>query len=110
MKFTNTVTINRQPAEVFAFLAHFENVPLWNYAGRAHLPRVASTDPPLNLLPASRLPQLVGSAARGAAGVRCVQRDVADVGCGRCAGHRARASSLNALAGRSGGEMLVASS
>lgn len=32
MKFTNTVTINRQPAEVFAFLAHFENVPLWNYA------------------------------------------------------------------------------
>jgi uncharacterized protein YndB with AHSA1/START domain len=32
MKFTNTITINRQPAEVFAFLAHFENVPLWNYA------------------------------------------------------------------------------
>ena len=32
MKFTNTVTINRPPAEVFAFLAHFENVPLWNYA------------------------------------------------------------------------------
>ncbi len=32
MKFTNTVTISRQPAEVFAFLAHFENVPLWNHA------------------------------------------------------------------------------
>ena len=32
MKFTNTITINRRPAEVFAFLAHFENVPLWNYA------------------------------------------------------------------------------
>ena len=32
MKFTNAITINRPPAEVFAFLAHFENVPLWNYA------------------------------------------------------------------------------
>ena len=32
MKFTNTITINRQPAEVFAFLANFENVPRWNYA------------------------------------------------------------------------------
>jgi uncharacterized protein YndB with AHSA1/START domain len=32
MKFTNAITINRRPAEVFAFLAHFENVPLWNYA------------------------------------------------------------------------------
>jgi uncharacterized protein YndB with AHSA1/START domain len=32
MKFTNAVTINRPPAEVFAFLAHFENLPLWNYA------------------------------------------------------------------------------
>jgi uncharacterized protein YndB with AHSA1/START domain len=32
MKFTNTITINRPPTEVFAFLAHFENVPLWNYA------------------------------------------------------------------------------
>ena len=32
MKFTNTITINRRPAEVFAFLAHFENLPLWNYA------------------------------------------------------------------------------
>ena len=32
MKFTNTITINRQPDEVFAFLAHFENVPRWNYA------------------------------------------------------------------------------
>ena len=27
MKFTNTITINRQPAAVFSFLAHFENVP-----------------------------------------------------------------------------------
>ena len=32
MKFTNTITINRQPAVVFSFLAHFENVPRWNYA------------------------------------------------------------------------------
>jgi uncharacterized protein YndB with AHSA1/START domain len=32
MKFTNTITIKRRPDEVFAFLAHFENVPLWNYA------------------------------------------------------------------------------
>ena len=32
MRFTNTVTIDRRPVEVFAFLAHFENVPLWNYA------------------------------------------------------------------------------
>jgi len=32
MRFTNTVTINRRPAEVFAFLAHFDNVPQWNYA------------------------------------------------------------------------------
>jgi hypothetical protein len=32
MKFTNTITINRRPAEVFLFLARFENVPLWNYA------------------------------------------------------------------------------
>jgi carbon monoxide dehydrogenase subunit G len=32
MKFTNTVTIARTPAVVFAFLADFENVPRWNYA------------------------------------------------------------------------------
>jgi uncharacterized protein YndB with AHSA1/START domain len=32
MDFTNTITINRHPAEVFEFLAHFENLPLWNYA------------------------------------------------------------------------------
>lgn len=32
MKFTNTITINRRPAEVFRFLAHFANVPLRNYA------------------------------------------------------------------------------
>lgn len=32
MQFTNTITLNRQPIEVFAFLAHFENLPLWNYA------------------------------------------------------------------------------
>ena len=32
MKFTNTITINRWPAEVFGFLAQFGNVPLWNYA------------------------------------------------------------------------------
>lgn len=30
--FTNTLTIHRPPAEVFAFLAHFDNVPQWNYA------------------------------------------------------------------------------
>src|SRR5262249_59387411 len=32
MQFTNTITIARRPAEVFAYLAHFENVPRWNYA------------------------------------------------------------------------------
>ena len=32
MNFTNTIRINRQPAAVFRFLAHFENVPRWNYA------------------------------------------------------------------------------
>jgi uncharacterized protein YndB with AHSA1/START domain len=32
MRFTNTITIDRRPAEVFGFLADFENVPLWNYA------------------------------------------------------------------------------
>jgi uncharacterized membrane protein len=32
MKFTNAIMINRPPSEVFAFLAHFENLPLWNYA------------------------------------------------------------------------------
>lgn len=32
MEFTNTVTIRRQPPEVFAFLEDFENVPKWNYA------------------------------------------------------------------------------
>jgi uncharacterized protein YndB with AHSA1/START domain len=32
MKITNTITINHRPAEVFAFLARFENVPRWNYA------------------------------------------------------------------------------
>jgi uncharacterized protein YndB with AHSA1/START domain len=30
--FTNTLTIRRRPDEVFAFLAHFEHVPRWNYA------------------------------------------------------------------------------
>ena len=32
MKFSNTVTITRSPAEVFAFLAQLENLPRWNYA------------------------------------------------------------------------------
>ena len=32
IKFTNTVTIDRPPAEVFAFLAAFENLSRWNYA------------------------------------------------------------------------------
>jgi uncharacterized protein YndB with AHSA1/START domain len=32
MKFTNTIVIDRRPAEVFEFLAHLENVPRWNYA------------------------------------------------------------------------------
>jgi uncharacterized protein YndB with AHSA1/START domain len=32
MKFTNIITINRPPADVFGFLVRFENVPLWNYA------------------------------------------------------------------------------
>jgi uncharacterized protein YndB with AHSA1/START domain len=32
MNFANTVRIDRRPAEVFAFLARFENIPQWNYA------------------------------------------------------------------------------
>ena len=32
MEFTNTVTIHREVADVFAFLEDFENVPKWNYA------------------------------------------------------------------------------
>jgi len=32
MRFTNTITIERDRAEVFEFLARFENVPRWNYA------------------------------------------------------------------------------
>jgi uncharacterized protein YndB with AHSA1/START domain len=32
MKFTNTILIDRRPAEVFGFLAHLENVPRWNHA------------------------------------------------------------------------------
>ena len=32
MQFSTTISINRPPAEVFAFLARFENVPRWNYA------------------------------------------------------------------------------
>lgn len=30
--FSNVVTIDRPPREVFAFVADFENVPRWNYA------------------------------------------------------------------------------
>ena len=32
MQFSNTVTIDRLVGEVFAFLAHLENLPRWNYA------------------------------------------------------------------------------
>jgi hypothetical protein len=32
MRFTNTITIDRQLAVVFAYLADFENLPRWNYA------------------------------------------------------------------------------
>jgi carbon monoxide dehydrogenase subunit G len=32
MQFSNTVTIDRQRDDVFAFLSDFENVPAWNYA------------------------------------------------------------------------------
>ncbi|TDW90111.1 carbon monoxide dehydrogenase subunit G [Kribbella pratensis] len=32
LRFTNTITIDRPPAEVFEYLAHLENVPRWNYA------------------------------------------------------------------------------
>jgi uncharacterized protein YndB with AHSA1/START domain len=32
MRFQNTITIERSPAEVFAYLADFENIPTWNYA------------------------------------------------------------------------------
>lgn len=32
MRFSNSLTISRPPDDVFDFLAHFENVPTWNYA------------------------------------------------------------------------------
>lgn len=32
MRFTNTVTIARPRADVFGYLARFENIPTWNYA------------------------------------------------------------------------------
>ena len=32
MRFTNTITIERPPATVFAYLANLENLPQWNYA------------------------------------------------------------------------------
>jgi uncharacterized protein YndB with AHSA1/START domain len=32
MHFENSVTIQRSPQDVFSYLAHFENVPQWNYA------------------------------------------------------------------------------
>jgi uncharacterized protein YndB with AHSA1/START domain len=32
MQFSNTITIDRPIGEVFAFLAHFENLPRWNDA------------------------------------------------------------------------------
>jgi uncharacterized protein YndB with AHSA1/START domain len=32
MNFTNTITIERSPADVFAYLSRFENVPRWNEA------------------------------------------------------------------------------
>ena len=32
MKFTNTITVERPPTTVFAYLANLENLPRWNYA------------------------------------------------------------------------------
>jgi uncharacterized protein YndB with AHSA1/START domain len=32
VRFTNTITIDRSPATVFAYLADLENLPRWNYA------------------------------------------------------------------------------
>ena len=32
MRFTNTITIDRPPTTVFAYLANLENLPEWNYA------------------------------------------------------------------------------
>jgi hypothetical protein len=32
MRFANTITIDRPPAAVFAYLADLENLPRWNYA------------------------------------------------------------------------------
>ena len=68
--------------------------------------------PDLGLQPPDTLQLL----ARGTAAltrvdrVCCVQRDGASVGSGRSAGHMASASSVNAVARRSGGETSVASS
>lgn len=43
MRFTNTITIDRQPAAVFAYLADLENLPRWNYA--IHETRKITTGP-----------------------------------------------------------------
>jgi uncharacterized protein YndB with AHSA1/START domain len=32
MRFTNTITIGREPGEVFSYLADLEHLPEWNYA------------------------------------------------------------------------------
>ena len=32
MNFANTIPIERSPRDVFRFLAHFKNIPTWNYA------------------------------------------------------------------------------
>lgn len=32
MRFTNTITVQRPPAEVFAYLADLSHLPEWNYA------------------------------------------------------------------------------
>ena len=32
MEFTNSITIERTPHDVFAFVSNLENVPKWNYA------------------------------------------------------------------------------
>jgi carbon monoxide dehydrogenase subunit G len=32
MEFSNTITIERSPHDVFVFLSNLENVPKWNYA------------------------------------------------------------------------------
>ena len=82
-------------------------------AARPHVDRSAFAGfrfPPEVITLAVRWYLRYGLSYRDVEGACCVQSEVAGLGSGRSAGHMARASSVNAVARRSGGETLVASS